>query len=186
MSLLASAQRFLGGVGSTARALFEQRASDCAIVHDVRLERVPASIAVQLLCGHVKGRLRCPDNLTIILMHNYARTPLAEESLRYVGIQDYVVLSPKFSGAWRDSIKLTTLSEYLSSGKCETDFVLYIDSRDAFVRGNLEAVLDYMQQATCELLFSAETTSFGYECMPSVKAWADPEQWSVRFTALLH
>ena len=63
-------------------------------VHKRSLTKLPASLVVPLLCGHRKGALRCPPNLTIVLVHNYAAEPIMETSLRYVGIERYVVLKP--------------------------------------------------------------------------------------------
>ena len=173
--ILRSSARALGlhVLLSSARALRERHKWESVIVHNEPFTHIPPAIAMPLLCGHLKGTLRCPDNLTIVLIHNYEKTPLMEQSLRYAGIANYVVLKPVYEGEWRDSIKLTTLLNYLQSGACQTEFLLYADSRDAFLRAEPQKAITYLQELNCDCLFSSESACYGYECMPEIKAWAN-------------
>lgn len=41
------------------------------IIHRSKLVNHPPSLILPLLGGPVKGKLRCPPELTIMLMHNY-------------------------------------------------------------------------------------------------------------------
>lgn len=173
MILITASQRSFRVLGSGMRSIYAVYKWKSVIVHDQRFARIPTTVALPLLCGHAKGNLRCPDNLTIVLMHDYAEKPSMERSLRYVGIEDYVVLKPTFEGAWRDSIKLTTILNYLRQGGCQTEYLLYADSRDAFLRADPQTAIACLEELKCECLFSSESASFGYECMPEVKAWAN-------------
>lgn len=166
-------KHLIGILHSSSRAFLERRKWESVIVHDPGFAQIPPAIALPLLCGHVKGSLRRPDNVAIVLMHNYPKMPLMEQSLRYVGIEDYVVLRPEFEGEWRDSIKLTTILKYLQSGACKSEFLLYADSRDALLRANPQTAITCLQELNCECLFSIESASYGYQCMPEVKAWAN-------------
>ena len=40
------------------------------VIHDRKFRGMPPFISVPLLCGQVKGRLTCPPELTILLIHN--------------------------------------------------------------------------------------------------------------------
>ena len=142
------------------------------IVHDPRFAHIPPALALPLISGHVQGSLRCPDNLTIVLMHNYTDTPLMEQSLRYTGIDQYVLLKPEFEGEWRDSIKLTTILRYLLSGACRTEYMLYADSRDCVLRADPRDAVALLAAQACDCLFSVEADGYGYQCMPEVRAWA--------------
>ncbi len=173
MNIKTSSKRLLRILRSSATALRARHKWESVIVHNGRFTQVPPSIAMPLLCGHIKGALRCPDNLTIVLVHNYENTPLMEQSLRYAGIDNYVVLNPIYEGEWRDSIKLTTLLHYLQSGACQTEYLLYTDARDAFLRADPQKAVAYLQEANCDCLFSVESASYGYECMPKVKTWVN-------------
>lgn len=173
MNITASSRQLARTLGSTARLLLDRhKHAQSIIIHEPRFEHIPPAVALPMLCGHVRGALRCPDNLTIALMHNYAKTPLMEQSLRYVGIDRYAVLTPNFRGAWRDSIKLTTILDYLQSGQCNSEYLLYADSRDALLRMDPGAAIELLQAQGCDCLFSAESTCYGYQCMPEVRAWA--------------
>lgn len=76
------------------------------IIHRAKLVNNPPSLLLPLLCGPVKGKLCCPPELTILLIHNYEYLIKIELCLRYVGIELYVVLRPQVKGPWRHTIKL--------------------------------------------------------------------------------
>jgi hypothetical protein len=128
---------------------------------------------LERISGPVRGALCCPSNLTIVLVHNYPDMPLTEMSLRYVGIDNYVVLQPPVSRVFLNTHKLSTLVHWLDSGGCLTEYVLYLDARDVFVRNDPSIAVQLLQRLQCDLLFSTEPESYFYECMPAVKAWTD-------------
>lgn len=146
----------------------------CPVIHIRKLTNLPAFISLPLLCGRSKRKLRCPPDLTILLIHNYKQEPIMEKSLRYVGIENFVVMKPEFDGAWRMAIKLIELRKYLDSGSCKTKYILYCDSDDAVLRDDPAKAIKYLQDEECDLLLPNSTTwSAGYECMPEVQRWAD-------------
>ena len=138
-----------------ASALLHRRSWKYPIIHTRRYTTLPGRIVLPLLCGTAKGKLSCPADLTIVLIHNYKDESILEKSLRYVGIEDFVLLQPA-TGKWpSNKIKLVELKNYLDSGECATENILYIDSDDAVVRGDLGGVVDYFQEEDCNLLFSS-------------------------------
>lgn len=145
----------------------------CPAIHIRKLTNLPPAIALPLLCGHSKGKLRCPSDLTIVLIHNYKEEPIVEKSLRYVGIDNFVVLRPKVDGAWKMAIKMLELKKYLESGACKTKYIFYIDSDDAVLRGDPVKAIGYLKEAECSFLLADTGWESGYECMPDIRRWAD-------------
>ncbi|MHC4268239.1 MAG: hypothetical protein ACYSTS_07205 [Planctomycetota bacterium] len=146
----------------------------CPVIHIRKLTNLPAFIALPLLCGRSKKKLRCPADLTILIIHNYEEEPIMEKSLHYVGIENFVVMKPEFEEAWRMVIKLIELKKFLDSGSCKTKYILYCDSDDAVLRDDPGKAIKFLQEEDCDLLLSNSTTwSAGYECMPEIQKWAD-------------
>lgn len=160
-------------IGSTQSLVRERHRWDSVVFHDPRLFNIPAAVALPLVCGPVKGALRNPDELTIVLVHNDEEPPLLERGLRYVGIDDFVVLRPEVTGEWRDTTKILALLDWLRAGGCRTEFVLYVDSRDALLRAAPWRAVTLLRELDCDCIFSSTAVSYGYACMPDVKAWAD-------------
>ena len=145
----------------------------CPVIHMRKLTKMPSFIALPLLCGRSKGMLKCPPELTILLIHNYKTEPIMEKSLRYTGIDDFVALKPKFEGSWVNTIKLVELKRFLDSGACSTEYILYCDSDDAVLRDDPAKAIEYLREEDCDLLLSNTGWKAGYECMPEIKKWAD-------------
>ncbi len=145
---------------------------DYMTIHRPSLARLPSFITIPLLAGHMKRNLVCPPEMRIILIYNYDKMPVAEKSLKYLGITNYTVLKPQIDGPWRQSVKLVTLKKFLESKKHEFKYILYLDSADAVLRADPKSVLTYFQAQNCELLFSRTAFDAGYECMEAVRTWA--------------
>ena len=96
-----------------------------------------------------------------------------EKSLRYVGIENFVVLKVEFNGSWVHTIKFLELKKFLDSNRCKTEYILYFDSDDAVLRDEPEKAIRYLQEEDCELLFSSTHWEGGYACMPHIKEWTD-------------
>lgn len=154
-------------------AIGKQRSGEFLACHKKRLTTLPASLILPLLCGHVKGRLKCPSHLTILLIHNYNYMPIAERSLRYVGINNFKVLKVAFNGQWRNTLKLLELKKFLDSGDCKTEYLIFFDSNDVVLRDDPKKAIEYLQGEDCDLLFSNTEFAGGYECMPGVREWTD-------------
>jgi hypothetical protein len=145
----------------------------CPVIHVRRLTKLPPSIALPLLCGRSKGKLTCPPELTIVLIHNYESEPIMEKSLRYVGIKNFVVLRPKSERPWCNTMKFVELKRFLDSGSCKTKFVLFCDSDDAVLRDDPAKAIRFLEEEGCDLLLSNTSFDAAYECMPDVQEWAD-------------
>jgi len=106
--------------------------------------------------------IKKPDDLTIITCHNYSEPPLFEQSLKFFGIQDYVVLNESFKGPWHHSLKLEWMLKYLKSGRCITEFLLFCDARDSVICGDLEQVIHFFKLLSdCDLLFNSTMAHYG-------------------------
>ncbi len=145
----------------------------CPIIHIRKLTKLPPVISLPLLCGRSKGKLTCPDNLTILLIHNYKREPIIEKSLRYVGIDNFVVMRPDFKGPWFHAIKMLELKKFLDSNACKTEYLLFSDSDDAVLRDDPAKAIQFLQEENCDLLFSNTNWDGAYDGMPDVRKWAD-------------
>jgi len=142
-------------------------------IHRPSLARLPSIMTIPLLAGHMKGKLKCPPEIQIVLIHNYNKIPLAEKSLRYVGINNYVVLKPEINGPWRNTEKLVILKKFLESETSRSKYILYLDSSDVILRNDPQNALTYLREQNCDLLFSKTAFSAGYECMREVEAWTN-------------
>lgn len=141
------------------------------IIHQPSLSRLPVKWSLSLLSSHLKSSLKCPDNLRIVLIHNYDKPSLAEVSLNYLGIEKYTVLKPKVNDYWKNSNKIIALHQFLAAENCNEDYILYLDSSDVVLRADLNNVISYFQQQDCDLLYSNTSFTLGYECMKDVKLW---------------
>ena len=156
-----------------AFALVNRWRWDHLVIHTRRYTKLPERIALPLLCGNTKGKLSCPTDLTIVLVHNYESEPILEKSLRYVGIDNFVVIKPE-GGKWQsNSVKLTELRNYIDRGDCPTDTILYIDSDDAVLRDDPAKAVAYLHDEDCDLLFSSTSGIKHFHYLPECKRWAD-------------
>ena len=74
------------------------------------------------------------------------------------------MLRPQVKGLWRHTIKLEMIYNYLKSGACKTDYVLYCDSDDAILRDDPGKAIRYLEEENCDLLISStKFTGRGYE-----------------------
>lgn len=164
-------RRRVSGIGSM---LSNRGKWGCCVLHHRRWTTVlPHAIAIPLLCGRAKERLSCPENLTIVLTHNYQQEPILEKSLRYVGINNYVVLSPE-DGRWPSNTqKWILLKHYIDRGNCPTDYILYIDSDDAVLVGDPSKAVEYLHEEKCDLLFSSSHGTLHFQYLPETKRWAE-------------
>jgi hypothetical protein len=144
------------------------------IIHRPSLTRLPGDFAVPLLCGPVRGKLRCPPDLTILLIHDHPDETVAERSLRFGGIDDFTVVRPSRGDRWTSTLRLRLLADWLARD-CDTEFVLFFDSDDAVIRDQPARAIDYLRDADADLLFSDTGFRGGYCCMPEVQRWADAQ-----------
>jgi hypothetical protein len=135
-------------------AYLKRHTWDYPVIHRRELTESPPSLVIPLLCGHVKGKLRCPPDLTILLVHNYEDEPIMQQSLRYVGIKNFTALKPQTNGPWCHTNKLVAIFDYLNSGACKTEYIFFCDSSDAILRDDPGKAIRYLKEENCDMLFS--------------------------------
>jgi len=155
------------------RACRKRRTWDHVIIHRRKLTENPPGLVLPLICGHVKGKLSCPPELTILLVHNYESEPIMEQSLRYVGIENFTVVRPPINGPWIHTVKVSAILNYLKSGACKTEYLLYCDSNDAVLRDDPRKAIRCLEEENCELLFSKTRSKRVYKYLSHAKAWTD-------------
>ncbi len=127
-----------------------------------------------LACGSARGRLRCPPELEIVLIHDYDDEPVMSRSLRYVGIDDFTVLRPEGDEAWANARKLRILREHLRRGGAGREYVMYCDSSDAVIRDDPARAIALLEdEPGCDLLFSSTRFAGSTAYTPGLRAWAD-------------
>jgi hypothetical protein len=165
--------KFLKKVKALLWVCRKGRTGDQLVIHSQKLIESPPDLIIHLLCGHVKGKLSCPPELTILLVHNHEYETLMEKSLRYVGIENFIVLRPPINKPWVHTVKISAVLSYLKSGACKTEYLLYCDSKDAILRDDPKKAIRYLEEENCELLFSKTRSKRVYNYLPQVKVWAD-------------
>ena len=151
-------------------AILAQRHSyDQVIVHNAKFTRgMPPSLLVPLFCRPNRGRFTKPASLTILLAHNRPAKTLMELSLDYLGIHDYTVLRMPADVPWRHTARIPVMLDWLTSGACTTEYVLFSDCDDALMRDDPQKAIDLLQAAGCQMLVSS-TAYDAYHGMPDVK-----------------
>ena len=64
-------RRLFKRIGNICWAAWKRNTMNHLIIHRGKLVKNPSGLVLPLLCGPVKGKLRCPPELTILLIHNY-------------------------------------------------------------------------------------------------------------------
>lgn len=142
--------------------------------------RFVSRFLIPILCGPNKGKLRKPENLAILLLHNRDYKTILERSLDYLGISGYSVVRPHLPrGVWRYPVKVIAALDFAK--RCRDEYILYIDSDDAILTGDPQRAIELLQASGGEMLFS--TTHYqAYELMPELEDWferlADEAGWS--------
>lgn len=143
--------------------------------HKRVVDATPPRWLVPLLCGRYRGRCRRPDDLDIVLTHNYdppEAPPIAEQSLRYLGIDDYTVLRPPEGQPWRNLLKTVLIAEHIRSGRAR-EYLLYFDSNDALLMGPPERAIELLHQSECDVLMTNTKSNRDFQFMPEAGAFAE-------------
>lgn len=118
----------------------------------------------------LKNKFKNPENLTIVTTHNYSEKSIFEQSLDYLGITEYVVLNKKIK--WHPMHKINWILEFLQSGKCKTEYLLFCDARDTIVIDDLQKAFDIFKKMNCELIFNSTISKRGtFLHMPQFFDW---------------
>lgn len=118
----------------------------------------------------VKGSGSRPENLEIVLCHNYRDPPLAQRSLDHLGVHDYVRLGADIV-EWNNIERLTLLADHLEfQSTCE--YVLHVDANDVLIVASPDRVLArFLDEFDCDILFNSEKISWpGSHAYPGVPA----------------
>ena len=166
-------RRVVGPCISVLQILIYRHQWTALVIHQPKFTKLPAFISIPLLCGHVKGKLHCPPDLAILLVHDYEDQPIMERSLHYAGIDGFVVWRPTDAGPWRNTRKLIALHEYLTGGACQAEYVLYCDAADAVIRDDPGKAIDLLKDHDCDMLLSCSRKGEPYYLFPEVQEWTD-------------
>lgn len=130
--------------------------TDPLVVHDERL--APLYLEKLMKRRDLRGSVGNTPNLTILTWSNYPKQTILEESVSYLGAE--CVVLGKGLPTFPLNAKITLTLEYLESGACGTDLVLWIDSRDAVLLADPARIVRLFEESDCEALFS--TTDFPF------------------------
>ena len=119
-----------------------------------------------------KKKYKKPEDLTIVMCHNYTETPLFEESLQLHGINDYVVLGQDRK-EWYNLIKIRLVREYLLRRLCQTKYLLHCDAKDVILWEDPQRIVDIFESTGLDLMFMSTSYTGGYVCMPTVREWTE-------------
>jgi len=117
------------------------------------------------------GRFKKPEELTIIVCHNYKGKSLFEESLDFFGVKGCINIFYPIEGPFKPSTKIEQIRNYLNSRECTTEYVLYCDARDTILRDDPRILMDVLHSKHAELLFGSTMFKGGWQCMPEVFEW---------------
>jgi len=106
--------------------------------------------------------IKKPEELSIVMCHDYSYLTPFEKSLQFFGIYDYVVLNEPHDFKWWHMNKLQWIYNWIGRGYCNTDLILFSDSRDSILRGSLYKIVDFFNSLTeCDLLFGSTSADNG-------------------------
>ena len=168
---LGRTRRLLGAL-LTAHRL--GRSGSTVLVHSGELVRdLPDWLATRLHCGPRKGRFRLPDRLTVLLVHDRPEETVMERSLRYLGIEDFLVARPAAGTRWLNALKVELGLEALRNHSRPTPYILYADSDDCVLRDDLGRAIEILERSGHDVLFSDTTYRDPRGHTPEVHDWAD-------------
>jgi len=102
-----------------------------------------------------------PDNLLLITCHN-RKDSFFEEQMRDYGCNDYKVLNIDLL-PWSNTLRLRPYVEYLENEAKDKEYVIFVDSDDAFIQRSPEYILNrFLTEYDCDLLYNATLWVKGY------------------------
>ena len=136
--------------------------------------------------SNLRGAFQSPKDLTILTINTREEKGPFEQSLDFLGVRDYVVIKRSFEGAWRHTLKIEWILEYLESGKCQTHYLLYCDGFDTIMIDDPQKVLDIFLRLGGEAVFGSTMSRRGiFTEMPDLPLWVtcvvpdDSVPWSL-------
>ena len=143
------------------------------IIH--RHKMAEPALSEMIKDGRLKNISKNSDlsDLAIVTVHNYDEKTLFEQSLDFLGVEDYTVL--KHSGEWKMLYKFMYLLEFIE--ECEKPYILYCDARDAVFTDDPAKAVPLFKEFECEALFCATMSARG---ILKAHAWTLPLYWWTR------
>jgi hypothetical protein len=120
--------------------------------------------------GELRHKYKTPKNLTIITAHNYEQESLFEKNLEFLNM-DYLIFKLPPTYKWVSITKLKLVLDYLRSGICKTEYVLFCDANDVIIRDDPQKIVDVIEDKKCNMLFNSTMFKGGMLCMPEVFEW---------------
>jgi hypothetical protein len=106
----------------------------------------------------LKGQLRKPVDLDIVLCTTCAEKQYTEKILEYLGIDNFAVLGRDLDH-WKHIYKLQLIVEHIKRHP-RPGLLLHLDAPDVLVIGDLQPAADsFRSEFDCDLLFGAEKNS---------------------------
>jgi len=166
--------------------------NETPMIHDRHL--VKQWIEAMLQRDDYKNAFKMPKNLTIITCRNegpmtermidslegWDEVSVLEKSMEYLGIDGLVVLKDDRL-PWRCTFKFEMINNYLNSGKCKTEYIMFCDAVDVIFKDSPQKVIDIFKSFDCDMLCMSTTSTDGYKFMPYAKAFADKINTSGRY-----
>jgi hypothetical protein len=112
-------------------------------------------------------------DLAIVTVHNYNEKTLFEQSLDFLGVEDYTVL--KHSGEWEMVYKFTNLLEFIE--ECKKPYILFCDARDTIFTADPAWIVPLFKEFECEVVFNATMSARG---VYKTYEWSLPLYWWAR------
>ncbi|TFG93774.1 MAG: hypothetical protein E4H11_07925, partial [Myxococcales bacterium] len=101
---------------------------------------------------HPAPTLRKLPKLSIVTFTSFRFPGSAELSLHHQGVQVDVIRPP---GPWRNIRKIRLMRQYLET--VDTEYVLCLDSHDAFVTEDLHGIVPAFEKLGCRMLVQADS-----------------------------
>jgi len=138
-----------------------------------RHKKAVENFSIMVEEGKLENAFKDSDlsDLAIVIVHNYDEKTILEQSLDFLGVEDYTVL--KHDGEWEMTYKFIYLLEFIE--ECKKPYILYCDSRDAIFTDDPAKVMSiFFEKFKCEALFNCTTSTRGI--FKSYK-WTLPLYW---------
>ena len=120
---------------------------------------VYANIIEQCLFQSPRRQYPKPNNLDILLCHNYPVVPLTERCLNHLGIAGYQVLGREII-KFRKFFKIPLVLEYLKRHST-AEYVLHLDAKDVLLVDDPKIIVErFTTLFSCDILFNAEKISY--------------------------
>lgn len=150
---------------------YKRRIGEQPIVH--RHKKAVIQFSKMVEEGKLKNSFKDSDlsDLAIVTVHNYDEKPLFEQSLDFLGIEDYTVL--KHNDKWRMAYKYIYLLEFIE--ECKKPYILFCDARDTIFIDDPAKVTPLFKEFGCEALFNSTFSARGifksYESAAPIYWW---------------